>query len=130
MKKEYKNNNKYFIGIIIKQFIIFFRNGTLKFDKVSEYGPPKIAVYDTSVWAEATLQFNGWKEYFQNDRPAKCFVYKDYYFVSSIWPKNNVRYSGMHCLNTSGEILPKTGVRSRLLHSLSSSSAKDTGDHI
>ena len=62
------------------------------------------------MWAEATLQFNDWKEYFQNNRPAKCFVYKDYFFVSSIWPKNNVRYLGMHRLNTSGEILPKTGL--------------------
>ena len=62
------------------------------------------------MWAEATLQFNDWKEFFQNDRPTKQAVYKDYYFVSSIWARNNVRYSGIHRLNTLGEIIPKTGV--------------------
>ena len=82
----------------------------MKFEKTFEYGPPKSAAYDTTVWAEATLQFGDWKECFQNDRPMKRFVFKDYYFVSSIWPRNNVRYSGMHRLNTSGEILAKTGV--------------------
>ena len=78
--------------------------------KISDYGPPKSAEYDTTVWAEATLQFNDWKEFFQNDRPTKRAVYKDYYFVSSIWARNNVRYSGIHRLNTLGEIIPKTGV--------------------
>ena len=88
----------------------FCRNGTLKFEKISDYGPPKSVVYDTTVWAEATLQFNDWKEYFQSDRAVKRAVFKDYYFVSSIWARNNVRYSGIHRLNPSGEIIAKTGV--------------------
>ena len=82
----------------------------MKFEKTSDYGPPKIAVYDTTVWAEATLQFNEWKECFKHDRPLKRAVYNDYYFVSSIWAKNDVRYSGIHRLNVLGEILPKTGI--------------------
>ena len=82
----------------------------MKLEKISDYGPPKIAVYDTTVWAEATLQFNGWKEYFQNDEPVKHTVHKDYFFVSSIWARNNVRYSGIHRLNASGEIILKTGI--------------------
>ena len=90
--------------------MIFCRNGTLKFEKISDYGPPKTAVYDTTVWAEATLQFNEWKDIFQNEKSVKRSVYKDYYFVSSIWARNNVRYSGIHRLNTLGEILPKTGI--------------------
>ena len=82
----------------------------MKLEKISDYRPPNIAVYDTTVWAEATLQFNKWKEYFQNDEPVKCTVHKDYFFVSSIWARNNVRYSGIHRLNTSGEIIPKKGI--------------------
>ena len=82
----------------------------MKLEKISDYGPPKIAVYDTTVWAEATLQFNEWKEYFQNDEPVKRTVHKDYFFVSSIWARNNMRCSGIHHLNASGEIIPKTGI--------------------
>lgn len=89
---------------------IHYRNGTLKFEKISDYGPPKSAVYNTTVWAEATLQFNDWKEYFQNEKAAKRAVFNDYYFVSSIWAKNGVRYSGIHRLNSLGEIIPKTGL--------------------
>ena len=82
----------------------------MKLEKISDYGPPKIAVYDKTVWAEATLQFNEWKEYFQSDEPVKYSVHKDYFFVSSISARNNVRYSGIHCLNAAGEIIPKTGI--------------------
>ena len=62
------------------------------------------------MWAEATFDFEKWKEVFKSDKPVKSFVYGDYYFVSSIWSKNNVRYSGIHCLNDRGEIIPKTGL--------------------
>lgn len=62
------------------------------------------------MWAEATLQFNDWKEYFQSDKPTKRVIHEDFYFVSSIWARNNVRYSGIHRLNKMGEIMPKTGI--------------------
>ena len=81
-----------------------------EFEKESDYGPSKIAVYNTTVWAEATLDFEQWKEIFKSDKAVKSFVYSDYYFVSSIWSKNNVRYSGIHHLNDCGEIIPKTGL--------------------
>ena len=67
-------------------------------------------MYNTTVWAEATLDFEPWKEVFKSDKAVKSFVYGDYYFVSSIWSKNNVRYSGIHRLNDRGEIIPKTGL--------------------
>ena len=62
------------------------------------------------MWAEATLDFEKWKEVFKSDKAVKSFVYGDYYFVSSIWSKNNMRYSGIHHLNDRGEIIPKTGL--------------------
>ena len=62
------------------------------------------------MWAEATLDFEKWKEVFKSDKAVKSFVYGDYYFVSSIWSKNNVRYSGIHHLNDREEIIPKTGL--------------------
>ena len=67
-------------------------------------------MYNTTVWAEATLDFEEWKEVFKSDKAVKTFVYSDYFFVSSIWSKNNVRYSGIHRLNDRGEIIPKTGL--------------------
>ena len=67
-------------------------------------------MYNTTVWAEATLDFKQWKEVFKSDKAVKSFVYSDYYFVSSIWSKNNVRYSGIHRLNDREEIIPKTGL--------------------
>ena len=82
----------------------------MKFEKESDYGPSKIAVYNTSVWAEATYDFEKWKEVFKSDKAVKSFVYGDYYFVSSIWSKNNVRYSGIHRLNEREDIIPKTGL--------------------
>ena len=94
------NNLMYFI----------YRKGTLKFEKESDYGPSKIAVYSTIVWAEATLQFDEWKECFKDDKPVKRLVHGDYYFISSIWDRNQVRYSGIHCLNAKGEIVPRTGL--------------------
>ena len=65
---------------------------------------------NTTVWAEATLDFEQWKEVFKSVKAVKGFVYSDYYFMSSIWSKNNVRYSGIHRLNDRGEIIPKTGL--------------------
>ena len=67
-------------------------------------------MYNTTVWAEATLDFEEWKDVFNSDKAVKSFLYSDYYFVSSIWSKNNVRYSGIHHLNDHGEIIPKTGL--------------------
>ena len=103
------------IKIIIKcEYILyksyFYREGTLKFTKVSDYGPSKIAVYNTTVWAEATLKFEEWKEVFKGEENVKDFVHGDFHFVSSIWEKNGVRYSGIHRLNGRGEIISKTGL--------------------
>ena len=90
--------------------MLYCRKGTLKFEKESEYGPSKIAVYSTIVWAEATLQFDEWRECFKDDKSVKRLVHGDYNFVSSIWARNNVRYSGIHRLNDKGEIIPRTGL--------------------
>ena len=67
-------------------------------------------MYDTTTWLKAKLQFNDWKKCFQSYDPVKYLVHEDYYFVSSIWDRNNVRYSGIHRLNNFGQIIPKTGI--------------------
>ena len=74
-------------------------------------GPQRLLCMIKLCGAEATLQFNEWKEYFQNDEPVKHTVHnKITSLFSSIWSRNNVRYSGIHHLNASGEIIPKTGI--------------------
>ena len=90
--------------------MFYYREGTLKFRKDSDYGPSKFAVYNTTVWAEATLKFEEWKEVFKGEERVKDFVHGDFHFVSSIWEKNGVRYSGIHRLNARGEIISKTGL--------------------
>ena len=62
------------------------------------------------MWAEATLQFEEWRESFKSEAAVKRLVHEDYYFVSSIWSRNNVRYSGIHRLNERGEIIPRSGL--------------------
>ena len=62
------------------------------------------------IWAEATLQFDQWKDVMQTEQPAKLKVFEDYFFVSSIWDRNNIRYSGIHRLNEKGEIIPGSGL--------------------
>lgn len=74
------------------------------------YTPPKVVEYDTTVWAEAVLQFEELKEVFCGSESLKKKVYENMYFVSSIWEKNGVRYSGIHQLNENSEIIPRTGV--------------------
>lgn len=74
------------------------------------YGPPKEVVYDSILWAEATLQFEDLKEVFQGDKQLTRHVHGDMYFVSSIWERNNVRYSGIHELDDSASIIRNTGV--------------------
>lgn len=77
--------------------------------KDSQYGPPKEAEYDTIVWVEAMIQFDDWKELFTTTKP-KSHVSRDMYFVSSIWVRNNMRYSRIYKLGGSSDIIPRTGV--------------------
>ena len=91
----------------------YFRLGKIVLKKegnADNYTPPKVAVYDTTIWAEAVLQFENWKEAFCGSEPVKALVFEDYYFVSSIWEKNGIRYSGIHRMNDESEIIPRTGV--------------------
>ena len=37
-------------------------------------------------------------------------VVGDLYFISSVWERNGVRYSGIHMLDANSDIIPKTGV--------------------
>ena len=46
----------------------------------------------------------------ESNKSAKYLVHRDFYFVSSIWDKNNRRYSGIHQLNDLGQIILKTGI--------------------
>lgn len=66
--------------------------------------------YDVSVWAEAVVHFNKWKESFQTTEAVTDPLVGVIYFVSSIWEKNKYRYSGIHELNERGEIIPNTGI--------------------
>lgn len=92
---------------------LHFREGKIRIKKepkVENYMPAKVAEYDTTVWAEATLQFEDWKEWFHTDKPLQQLVYGRMYFVSSIWSKNGIRYSGIHKLNDNSEIISGTGL--------------------
>ena len=82
----------------------------MKLVKKSEYQLPKRAFYNAITWAEATLQFDAWKEILESENKAKMFVHDNFYFVSSIWEKNNMRYSGIHRMNERGEIIHGSGV--------------------
>ena len=50
--------------------------------KESQYFPPKEVMYDTTVWAEAGLQFDEWLESFRSVNPVKKHVNGDMYFIS------------------------------------------------
>lgn len=86
------------------------REGKLKFVKTSESAPAKVIEYDTTIWAEAILQFDTWKEFFTTTAEYKKHIFEDMYFISSVWEKNNIRYSGIHKLNAESKIIPGTGL--------------------
>lgn len=93
--------------------MFYCREGKVHITKESKegnYGPPKKAVYNTTVWAEINLLFDELRESFKGDKPLKRKVIDDMYLVSSIWEKNGVRYSGVHKLNKLGDIIPGTGI--------------------
>ena len=69
-----------------------------------------MVTYEAIVWAEATILFDEFKEVMQGEKKAVIQVVDSYYYVSSIWEKNNVRYSGIHKMNGNGEILTGTGL--------------------
>ena len=56
------------------------------------------------------MQFDDWKELFTTTKPVKSHVFGDMYFISSIWERNNMRYSGIHKLDGSSDIIARTGV--------------------
>ena len=89
---------------------MFYREGKVILRKESQYGPVKEAEYDTTAWVEAMIQFDDWKEVFTTTKPMKSHVFGDMYFVSSIWERNNMRYSGIHKLDASSNIIQRTGV--------------------
>ena len=78
--------------------------------KESQYGPLKEAEYDTTVWVEAMVQFDDWKELFITTKPKKSHVFGNMDFVSIIWERNSMRYSRIHKLDGSSDIIPKTEV--------------------
>ena len=70
----------------------------------------KEAEYDNTVWVEAMIQFDDCKEVFTTTKPLKSHVFCNMYFVSSIWERNNMRYSGINKLDGSSDIIQRTGV--------------------
>ena len=102
---------KSFLLVMLKIFclkllkIFFnFREGLVIIRKESKYGPPKEAMYDTTVWAEAGLQFDEWLKSFRSDNPVKKHMLGDMYFISSVWERNGMRYSGIHMFYGNSDI--------------------------
>ena len=54
--------------------------------------------------------FKDLRESYVDVKPLKKKVVDDYYLVSSVWERNNIRYSGIHRLNDKGDIIPQTGL--------------------